>query len=168
MEIADKLSLNDTAKFSNFIVGDFWVTNLRLAGLSVNATDDNDNTIPSLLKVNQSLDMTRGRIDAMFVTIGFDGSITPRLTVRERIEDSTNPSYFWDAYAGQANFMDVMLDDASRMAALIIASDGGKTTTARTFSAITTNKNATASDYLNALEQIAATVRSKYRMLNLE
>ena len=168
MEIADTLSLSDTAKFSSFTVGDFWVTNLRLAGLSVDATDEDGDTIPSLLKVNQSLDMTRGRIDAMFVTVGFDGSITPRFTVRERIEDSTNPAYFWDAYAGAANFMDVMLDDLSRMASLAVSSDGGNTTTARTFSTVTTNKNATASDYLNALEKISATVRSKYRMLNLE
>lgn len=168
MEIADKLSLVDTAKFSNFTVGDFWVTNLRLAGLSVNATDDDGNTVPSLLKVNQSLDMTRGRVDAMFVTVGFDGSLTPRLTVRERIEDSSNSSYFWDVYAGAANFADIMLDDVSRMALLVVSDERGDTTTARTFSAITTNKNATASDYLNALEKISVTVRSKYRMLNLE
>lgn len=168
MEIANKLSLDDVAKFSSFSTGDLWATNLRLAGLSVSAVDENDNTVPSLLKINQALDMTRGRIDAMFVTVGFDGSITPRLVVRDRIEDSSNPSYFWDAYAGVANFVDVILDDLGRMASLAVTSDGGDTSSARTFSAVTTNKNATASDYMIAIEKIASAVRAKYRMLNLE
>lgn len=168
MEIENKLSLDDTARFSNFTTGDLWATNLRLAGLSVNTTDENDRTVPSLLKINQTLDMTRGRIDAMFVTVGFDGSITPRLIVRDRIEDSSNPSYFWDASAGVANFVDIMLSDLGRMASLAISENRGANTTQVAFSAVVANKNATASDYMNAIEKIAETVRAKYRMLKLE
>lgn len=163
MEVAGRFSLSDTAKFSNMVVGDFYVTNMTLAGLSVTDTEK-----VSMLKINQALDMTSGRIDAMFVTVGFAGSITPRLVVRDRIEDSVNPAYYWDAAASVANFNDVSFAELARMAPLAFAREGRGTTAAQIFGAVSANKNATASDYMNAIKEIQEKVRAKYRGLNLQ
>ena len=42
------------------------------------------------------------------------------------------------------------------------------TDTWRIFSTVVSNKNATASDYINAINEIQTAVRIKYRQLNLE
>ena len=91
MEISGRLSLADTAKMSSLTAENLWVSKLTLSGLSIEADHD-----LALLKINQSLDMTSGRIEAVFVSVGFAGSMTPRLVVYDRIEDSTNPQYYWD------------------------------------------------------------------------
>lgn len=163
MDVAGKFSLADLGKFSGFSVSDLYVTNMTLPGISVSDTGD-----VALLKINQALDMTSGRIDAMFVTVGFAGSITPRLVVRNRIEDSINPSYYWDASHGVANFSDVSFAELSRMAPLALAREGRGTTAAQIFGAVAANKNATASDYMNAITKIQEAVRKKYRALNLQ
>ena len=116
MEIAKNISLADTAKFTSFTTGDLWVSNMTLGGLSISADYDG----PSVLNVNKTVDMTGGNIDAMFVTVGFAGSITPRLVVYDRIEDSTNPNYYWDAEYGVANLADVSLQELNRMAPLAV------------------------------------------------
>ena len=105
----------------------------------------------------------------MFVTVGFAGSITPRLVVYDRIEDSTNPNYYWDAEYGVANLADVTLQELNRMAPLAVyAENATSTDSGRIFNAVVTNKNATASDYMNAINQIQNAVSAKYRQLNLE
>lgn len=164
IDVAGTLTLADTAKFTSFTTGDLYVTNMTLAGLSIDAEDD-----LAQLKINQALDMTTGRIDAMFVTVGFAGSITPRLVVRDRIEDSINPDYFWDAKTNIANFADVSFAELARMAPLALQEFGGADTeTAKTFSAVSANRNATAGDFMNAITEIQNKVRAKYRQLNLE
>lgn len=165
MEIAKNISLADTAKFTSFTTGDLWVSNMTLGGLSISADYDG----PSVLNVNKTVDMTGGNIDAMFVTVGFAGSITPRLVVYDRIEDSTNPNYYWDAEYGVANLADVTLQELNRMAPLAVyAENATSTDSGRIFNAVVTNKNATASDYMNAINQIQNAVSAKYRQLNLE
>ena len=151
MEIAKNISLADTAKFTSFTTGDLWVSNMTLGGLSISTDYDG----PSVLNVNKTVDMTGGNIDAMFVTVGFAGSITPRLVVYDRIEDSTNPNYYWDAKYGVANLADVTLQELNRMAPLAVyAENATSTDSGRIFNAVVTNKNATASDYMNAINQI--------------
>lgn len=165
MEIAKNISLADTAKFTSFTTGDLWVSNMTLGGLSISTDYDG----PSVLNVNKTVDMTGGNIDAMFVTVGFAGSITPRLVVYDRIEDSTNPNYYWDAKYGVANLADVTLQELNRMAPLAVyAENATSTDSGRIFNAVVTNKNATASDYMNAINQIQNAVSAKYRQLNLE
>lgn len=165
MEVAKNISLADTAKFTSFTTGDLWVSNMTLGGLSISADYDG----PSVLNVNKTVDMTGGNIDAMFVTVGFAGSITPRLVVYDRIEDSTNPNYYWDAEYGVANLADVTLQELNRMAPLAVyAENATSTDSGRIFNAVVTNKNATASDYMNAINQIQNAVSAKYRQLNLE
>lgn len=65
--------------------------------------------------------------------------------------------------------MDVSLQELSRMAADIVYSDRNSDTTAsQIFNAVAANKNATASDYMNAINEIQRAVSAKYRRLNLE
>lgn len=165
MEVSGVLSLDDTAKFSSFTTDDLWVSNMTLGGFS-SYTYDNE---PVVLKVNKSIDMTSGRIDTMYVTVGFAGSITPRLVVYNRIEDSINPNYYWDVKLGVANFLDVEFEDLNRMAVMATYEENGKNTeSGRIFSAVSANSNATVSDYMNAIKDIQKTVSAKYRKLNLE
>ena len=101
MEISQNFTVSDTAKLSSLTAENLWATNLTLSGLSV------DSEIGlATLKINQALDMTSGRIDAMFVTVGFAGSMTPRLVVYDRIEDSSKSGYFWDVKSKTAHFAD--------------------------------------------------------------
>lgn len=162
MEISGNVSLADTAKFSSLTVDDLYVTNMTLTGLSVNDGGD-----VAMLKINQTLDMTYGRIDAMFVTVGFAGSITPRLVVKKRLEDSVNSQYYWDASAGKANFLDLSLSELGRMVPYVSAAEGTGTQAAQIFGAVAANKNATAADYMRAISEIQEKVRAKYRRLNL-
>lgn len=164
LEITNTLKLDGRGKFSSFTTGDLWVNNLTLAGLSI----DSD-VAAATLRINKSIDMTEGRIDAVQVSVGFAGSITPRLSVRDRIEDSINPNYYWDAYAGVGNFMDLTLAELGRLAQLAVYVENDKSTTAtQIFGAVAANKNATASDYMNAIVEIQKKVSEKYRRLNLE
>ena len=135
-----------------------------MSGLSV----ESEGEIASL-RVNQALDMTSGYITAMFVTVGFSGSITPRLTVSQKIEDSTNPAFYWDVASKVANLYDVSFAELTRMAPMIAKQEKNTSSTAwQIFSAVSANKNATLSDYMIAIEKIQKSVREKYRLLNLE
>lgn len=165
MEISGTFTLADVGKFSSFTTGDLWVSNLTLSGLSVSTDDDG----AAVLKINKALDMTGGRIDAMFATVGFAGSITPRLVVKNRIEDSINPAYYWDVKYREANFSDVNFPGLNDMATLAVFREKGANTDAgRLFGAVASNKNATAADFMNAITEMQQRVRAKYRMLNLE
>lgn len=165
MEVAKTFSMADTGKFTSFTTGDLWVNNMTLGGLSIYADEDG----PALLSINKTLDMTGGTIDAMFVTVGFAGSITPRLEVYDRIEDSINPNYYWDVAYGVANLNDISLQDLNRMASMAVYSESGADTeTNKIFSSVASNNNATASDYMNAINEIQKVVGAKYRLLNLE
>jgi len=165
MEVSGNFSLADTGKFTSFTTGDLRATNMTLGGLSILSDLDG----PAILQVNRSIDMTGGHIDAMYVTVGFAGSIAPRLVVRDRIEDSTNPNYFWDVDYGVANLVDVTLQELHAMAMDMVYSENAPDTDAgRIFNAVVSNKNATASDYMNAITEIQNAVRAKYRRLNLE
>ncbi|MDR2412926.1 MAG: hypothetical protein LBD50_01810 [Rickettsiales bacterium] len=166
-DIYGTLSLSDTAKFSSFTADKLWVGNLNLSGISIAAETGK----PAVLKVNQTMDMVSGRISAMFATVGFTGSLTPKLVIRSRIEDSANSGYFWDASTSSAaaRFSDVYIAELNRMAAISASKEAGeKTASGQIFKAVVTNKNATASDFINAISEIQNKVRIKYRQLNLE
>ena len=164
IEISGTLSLADTAKFSSLTTENLWVSNLTLGGLSVEA----NNNI-SALKINQSLDMTSGRINAVFVGVGFTGSVTPRLVVHNRIEDSINSGYFWDTKSSVAHFADASFVELNRMATLASIAEGASSTYAgQIFGAVATNKNATVADFMNAITQIQQRVRAKYQNLQLQ
>lgn len=163
MEISGRLTLADTGKMSSLTTENLWVSKLTLSGLSVEAPDD-----LAILKINQSLDMSSGRIEAMFVSVGFAGSMTPRLVVYDRIQDSINPEYYWDVQSKTANFVDASFVELNRMATLATYFEGDNSTSAgQIFGATSANKNATVSDYMNAISEIQRRVSAKYRLLNL-
>ena len=165
LDVSGTLGLDDTAKFSSLTTDDLWVYNMALGGFSSYTEEDE----PVILKVNKSIDMINGRIDAMYVTVGFAGSISPRLVVYNRIEDSINPNYFWDAGLGVANFLDVQFEELNRMAVMAVYEEDGKNTeSGQIFGTVSSNRNATASDYMNAISEIQNKVTAKYRRLNLE
>ena len=164
MEIIGALSLSDLGKFSGFNTANLWATNLTLSGLSIA-----DTTKVTLLNVNQSLDMTAGRISALFTTVSFAGSMTPRLVVHNKIEDSVNSNFYWDVKNKNARFADVSFAELNRMASLAAKKEGDSSSFAsKVFGAVSANKNATAADFMNAINEIQTRVRTKYRLLNLE
>ena len=164
MEVSGTFSLADTAKLSSLTTENLWVSNLTLGGLSVDAPDD-----IAILKINQTLDMTMGRIDAVFVSVGFTGSVTPRLNVYSRIEDSVNSNYYWDVSNDSARFADATFIELNRMAILATKYNSDKSThSGQIFGAVSANNNATVSDYMNAISDIQTRVRAKYSNLHLE
>lgn len=157
------LSLADYAKVSSFTADNLSVNTLTLGGLSVPSGS------LSTIRIGGSLDMTEGRVSAMFMTVGFTGSITPRLGVKEKIVDSVNPNYYWNISARTANMGDINSPTLSDMATRILRRESvsGSSVT-KIFNAVASNKNATMGDFMNAINQIQQTVRGKYQMLNLE
>ncbi len=156
-------SLADFAKVSAFTADNLSVTTLTLGGFTVPSGS------LSTIRIGGSLDMTEGRISAMFVTVGFTGSITPRLGVKEKIIDSVNPNYYWDVAARVANLGDINSPTLSDMATRILRRESvpGSTAT-KVFSSVASNKNATMGDFMNAIIEIEKNVRGKYLLLNLE
>ncbi|MBR5625401.1 MAG: hypothetical protein IKW67_01295 [Alphaproteobacteria bacterium] len=164
MEISSSLNVDSTIKLSSLTAENLWVSNLTLGGMSINA----ENEIATL-NINQALDMTAGRIEAMFVTVGFTGSITPRLVVRNKIVDSVNSNYFWDMDEQIANFSDASFVELNRMATLATIREGDSNTkSGQIFGSVSTNKNATVADFMNALNEIETMVRAKYQNLHLQ
>lgn len=164
MEISGSLSLDNLGKFSSLTANNLWVSNMTLGGLSVETEDG-----LALLKINQYLDMTSGHINAIYTSVGFTGSMTPRLAVKDRIEDSRNSDYYWDASSKTANFVDVTLVELNRMAGLATHYDGDSATVSgQIFGAVSANKNATVADYMNAIKEIQKRVQEKYQDLILK
>lgn len=65
--------------------------------------------------------------------------------------------------------MDLYLADLNRMVGYLGASEFDQSTVAgRRFRSVSSNANATVSDYLNALNGIAVEVRAKYSLLKLQ
>jgi hypothetical protein len=168
MDIFGTLSLADVGRFTSFTADELWVNNLNLSGLSVSTAYSVSGTV-AILKVNQTIDMVAGHVAAMFATVGFTGSITPRLVIKTRIEDSTDSSYFWDASKNSARLSDLSIPELNRMAALAAAREsGGGTISGQAFGTTAANPNATVSDFMNAVTDIQDRVRAKYRQLKLE
>lgn len=165
MEISGTFSLADTAKLSNFTTNDLWTNNLNLSGLSVSTSSSSQAT---LLKINQTIDMVAGHVTAMFVTVGFDGSITPKLVIKNKIEDSSNSNYFWNVSDNVAHLSDASFGELSRMASLVVKKEyDANTKSGQIFNSVVSNKNATASDFMNAISEIQKQVKLKYTQLNL-
>jgi hypothetical protein len=162
---AEKITINQTARFNGVNAKEMWAGDLSLSGISLPA----DGKIPTL-SINQTLDMAGGRISALFVTIGFAGSVTPRLVVRERIEDSANPGLYWDMNEGIAIMQDLSFPSLSGMMAAAVKNESAakKTESEKIMAGVAANANATVSDFMNALSDIETRVRMKYNQLNLE
>jgi hypothetical protein len=142
-----------------------WVGDLNLSGLSIGGSKK-----PAILKVNQTVDITRGRITARVATVGFAGSVAPKIVVSERIEDSSNPSYYWNLKSGAAELSDVSVAGLGQMMKDIVRAESKrpKTSSESIISQVSANSNATLSDYIRAIVEIQNRVTEKYNRLNLE
>ena len=162
ISVAGTFNLADLAKVSSFTADNLWTNTLTLSGLS---TPSGITT----LRATGALDMTEGRVNALYVTVGFTGSITSRLGVRDKIVDSVDPNFYWDVKSRTANLVDINSPTLADFAIKILRRESTSGTVAtRVFSAVSANKNATMGDYMNAINEIGMGVRAKYRMLNLK
>ena len=157
LQINKKLNLSRFANFTNINVNDLWVINLNL--YSFNASKN------SIININKNMDIGNGNINTKYITVGFDGSITQRLNIIKKIEDSLNPNYYWDVQESNIVFNDILLTDLNYMADKINKSDN-KTFAFNEFYKISINKNATVSDYINLINRIKKEVENKYNQLD--
>lgn len=165
LNIGGILSLTDSGKFSSFSTNDLYVNNLTLSGFSVSSSS---NKVPTL-KVVGDIDLVLGRVNANYVSVGYTGSVTPRLSITDKIQDSKDSSYYWDVKNQKARFSDAIFPELSRMATNITAIESKQGTASTTlFGGVVANKNATVGDYLNSINEIQTKVREKYHLLNLE
>lgn len=164
-EISGALLLNDSARIYRLEANDLWVRELNLNGFSIGGSDE-----PATLKVGKTIDITRGRITSIVATVGYMGSVAPKIIVTSRIEDSANPEYYWDLDSSQAVFSDVMVVQLPNMIKESINAESvnPETKTESIINQVAANNNATIADYVNALNEIKTQVMQKYNNLNLE
>lgn len=165
LNVSGTLSLADSARFSSFYTNDLYVNNLTLNGFSISSSSGKS----PLLKIVGDMDLIMGRVTASYVSIGYTGSVTPQLNITNKIQDPKDSSFYWDINGKKARFADINLPELSRMASIIVKLESGNGTNASSvFDAVVANSNATAGDYINAINNIQNIVREKYQMLNLE
>ncbi len=165
MNVSGTLSLADSGKFSSFYTNDLYVNNLTLNGFTINSETGKEAT----LRIIGDMDLMLGHVQASYVSVGYTGSVTPRLYISEKIQDSKDSSFYWDVKGKKARFADISSPELSRLGRIIFAQESKSgTSTTLLFGALTANSNATVGDYLNALHEIQTRVREKYQMLNLE
>ena len=165
LNVGGILTLADSAKFSSFYTNDLYVNNLNLNGFSVSSTSGKSST----LKIIGDMDLILGRITASYVSVGYTGSVTPQLTVSDKIQDPKDSSYYWNIKSQKARFADANFPELVRMALQIVKTESKPGTVATTvFGAVTANANATVGDYINALNTMQSQIREKYEKLNLK
>lgn len=165
LNVGGTLTLADSGKFSSFSTKDLYVNNLTLNGFTITSTTEKS----SSLKIIGDMDMILGRITAAYVSVGYTGSVTPQLTVTDKIQDPKDSSFYWDISNKKARFADVNLPELSRMASLIIRKEAKSGTIATNlFNTVSANANATAGDYINALNSMQTQIRDKYELLKLK
>lgn len=164
LNVNGTLSLADSAKFSSFYTNDLYVNNLTLSGFSFSSASGKS----AVLKIIGDMDLVLGRIKATYVSVGYTGSVTPQLTITDKIQDPKDSSYYWDVKNKKARFVDINCPELSRMASLIIASESNSGTIATSlFGGVSANANATVADYINAINSMQIQIRAKYDLLNL-
>lgn len=165
LNVGGTLTLADSAKFSSFYTNDLYVNTLTLNGFSISKTTDNS----SVLKIVGDMDLILGHITASHVSIGYTGSVTPKLSITEKIQDPKDSSYYWNIKAKKARFADANFPELARMASLVVKTEyKSGTVSATIFGAVSANANATVGDYINALNTLQTQVREKYEKLNLK
>ena len=165
LNVGGVLTLADSAKFSNFYTNDLYVNNLTLSGFSVTSTSGKSST----LQIIGDMDLILGHITASYVSVGYTGSVTPKLIVNGKIQDSKDSSFYWDTTNKKARFADVNFPELYRMASQIVRLESVPGTASTTiFSGVVANVNATVGDYINAINSMQEQVRIKYEKLNLK
>lgn len=165
LNVGGILNLADSGKFSSFVTDDLYVNTLTLNGFSVKSESGKS----PVLKILGDMDLIMGRVSAGYVSVGYTGSVTPRLSITDKIQDASDSSYYWDIKSKKARFADVMFPELDRMARNVMAYETKKgTQTTTLFGGVVANSNATVGDYMKILDEIEKQVRAKYHMLNLK
>jgi hypothetical protein len=152
---AAEINIFGKSQFRSVSAEEMVAENLYLSGFSVAGTG------PAILKISGTLDMAKGHVKAVEASVGFSGSVSPKLVVSSRVEDSANPKFFWDA-GGAANLGDLQMTALwPLMRAAFSAERTGKTEVENIVAAAAANANATAGDYLRLLDAAERAVRSK-------
>lgn len=164
LNVSGTLYLADSGKFSSFYTNDLYVNTLTLNGFSVESTSGK----PSSLKIIGDMDLMFGRINATYVSVGYTGSVTPQLSITDKIQDPKDSSFYWDVRGRKARFADLNSPELNRMASQIIKIESKPGTSATSlFGTVSANSNATVGDYINAINNMQSQIRAKYEMLNL-
>lgn len=162
LEISNSLTISEIAKIYSLTAKDLFVNNLATNGIYTNGNTPE-------IKIGKIIDISGGKIVADIASIGFTGSITPRLYIASKIEDPTNSNYFWDATNSSAVLNDIELPLLNQLATVAVSETADKKTEAyKIMMTVASNTNATVSDYVNALDQIKTIVNTKYENLNLK
>ena len=119
-----------------------------------------------IMSISRSLDMTKGHITAVDTFVGFSGSVTPKLVISNRIEDSSKSEFYWNISDTTANMVDLQLMALPKMIKNVYnAEKTGKTETEQIMGAVILNSNATVSDFMNALDAATNRVSEKYNAI---
>lgn len=165
LNVGGTLTLADSGNFSSFYTNDLYVNTLSLNGFSVSTTSGKS----SSLKIIGDMDLILGHIDATYVSVGYTGSVTPKLIITDKIQDPKDSSFYWDIKSKKARFADVNFPELARMASKIARLESHPGTNATTiFNSVAANVNATVGDYINAINNMQTQIRVKYEMLNLK
>lgn len=126
---------------------------------------------PGVIEIGQHLGLSNGSITTETANIGGSGATTTSLYVSLGILDPTDPSYYWDFNERSAALQDLQLINLGPLMRAVISSEsanGVKTEMERALQPVASNANATASDYLRALNNAIKKVEQKYESLGLE
>lgn len=165
LNVGGTLTLADSGKFSSFYTNDLYVNTLTLNGFSISSTTNKAST----LKIIGDMDLILGHINATYVSVGYTGSVTPKLVITDKIQDPKDSSFYWDVSSKKARFSDVNFPELSRMASKIVKIESvSGTVSTMTFGAVASNVNATVGDYINAINSMQERIRAKYEQLNLK
>jgi Tfp pilus assembly protein PilE len=165
LNVGGRLTLADSGKFSNFYTNDLYVNTLTLSGFTVTPTTGKSST----LQIIGDMDLILGHVTAAYVSVGYTGSVTPKLVISGKIQDPKDSSFYWDVSNKKARFSDANFPELYRMATHIVKLESVAGTSAtKIFGAVAANVNATVGDYINAINSMQEQIRAKYQMLNLK
>lgn len=165
LNVGGTLTLADSGKFSNFVTNDLYVNTLTLSGFTISSTSGKSST----LQIIGDMDLILGHVTAAYVSVGYTGSVTPKLVVDSKIQDPKDSSFYWDVVNRKARFVDANFPELYRMASQIARLESVPGTVAtKTFGTVVANVNATVGDYINAINSMQDQIRVKYQMLKLK
>ncbi|MDR0319565.1 MAG: hypothetical protein LBH81_02385 [Rickettsiales bacterium] len=164
--VGGNLLLGNVGRFRGVEANRMKVGNLVLEGIS-----PPQDGAQGVLSIGQHLGLSNGSVAAEVVNVGYAGMVATSLTAASGMVDSADPSYYWDFAEKDAALRDVMLSDMGRIMRAVIKSENAKgagTEMDKALSPVASNANATAADYLRALQTAIGKVEQKYRELGLE
>jgi hypothetical protein len=158
---AARISVAGDSHFRSVSTDELRADNLYLSGFSVGSQPGS----APILSISGTLDLAGGHVKAMDTIIAFSGSVAPKLVVSGRIEDSADGRFHWDM-SGEAVLGDLLLTDLNKLAKIAYSREKtGMTETERIMGPTFQNANATAADFLRALNAATKAVESKYQAL---